>query len=281
MVVFVLPSFLRDTAMSRHPGGLPPVFGLDSVIRVLDNGKPPRFAETAVELSLLSNEAVGNLTRLEVSVAEDVAIGTAIVNATVPESAGDGTIIYTYVMQDPSGLNENYFDVHNETGEITVISGLDRETEPSHEFFVEPIADSGCDRQGLILVIIKLEDINDNDPVFEHQTLLGTVRENTPIDDPVTVGTTNFLVPAQRIVVDLGACTSDPTLANAMRSLVSLHGERTPVAGTRPVIAETVGRKWSMPTGGTRADPLRTRMSGAELDHGDAILRVNRSMVIS
>ncbi|CAH1238838.1 Hypp5643 [Branchiostoma lanceolatum] len=37
-------------------------------------------------------------------------------------------------------------------------------------------------------------------------------------------GTGNFLVPAQRIVVDLGACTSDPTLANAMRSLVSLHG---------------------------------------------------------
>ncbi|XP_078703600.1 protocadherin-11 X-linked-like [Branchiostoma floridae x Branchiostoma belcheri] len=156
-------------------------------IRVLDNGKPPRFAETTVHLSLLSNEAVGNQTRLEISVPEDVAIGTAIVNATVPASAGDGTIIYTYVMQDPSGLNERYFDVHNETGEITVILGLDREKESSHEFFVEPIADSGCDRQGLILVVITLEDINDNPPVFDDVTLRGTVRENTPPGEPVTM----------------------------------------------------------------------------------------------
>ncbi|XP_035678855.1 protocadherin Fat 4-like [Branchiostoma floridae] len=156
-------------------------------IRALDNGEPPRFAETTVELSLLSNDAVGNLTRLEVSVREDVAIGTALVNATVPASAGDGTIVYTYVMQDPSGINVNFFDVHNETGEITVISELDRETEPSHQFFVEPIADSGCARQGLILVVITLEDINDNDPVFKHQTLQGTVRENTPIGEPVIV----------------------------------------------------------------------------------------------
>ncbi|XP_078656091.1 protocadherin Fat 4-like [Branchiostoma floridae x Branchiostoma belcheri] len=90
-------------------------------------------------------------------------------------------------MQDPSGLNERYFDVHNETGEITVISGLDREKESSHEFFVEPIADSGCARQSLILVVITLEDINDNNPVFEDVTLRGTVRENTPPGEPVTV----------------------------------------------------------------------------------------------
>ncbi|KAI8490002.1 hypothetical protein Bbelb_323630 [Branchiostoma belcheri] len=156
-------------------------------IRVLDNGEPPRVADTTLDLSLLSNEAVGNQTRLEVNVPEDVAIGTAIVNATVPASAGDGTIIYTYVMQDPSGLNERYFDVHNETGEITVISDLDREKESSHEFFVEPIADSGCARQSLILVVITLEDINDNNPVFEDVTLRGTVRENTPPGEPVTV----------------------------------------------------------------------------------------------
>ncbi|XP_066289157.1 cadherin EGF LAG seven-pass G-type receptor 2-like [Branchiostoma lanceolatum] len=156
-------------------------------IKVLDNGEPPKVAETTIELSLLSNDAVGNLTRLNVSVPEDVAIGTALVNATVPASAGDGTIIYTYVMQDPSGLNEKYFSVHNETGEITVISGLDRETEPSHQFFVEPNAESGCDRQSLILVVITLEDINDNAPVFKHQTLQGAVRENTPIGEPVII----------------------------------------------------------------------------------------------
>ncbi|XP_066289164.1 protein dachsous-like [Branchiostoma lanceolatum] len=156
-------------------------------IKVLDNGEPPRFTETTVDLSLLSNEAVGNTTRLEVNVPEDVAIGTAVVIARVPASAGDGTINYTYVMQDPSGLNEKYFSVHNETGEVTVISGLDRETEPSHQFFVEPNAESGCDRQGLILVVITLEDINDNAPVFEHQTLQGVVRENTPIGEPVII----------------------------------------------------------------------------------------------
>ncbi|XP_078703603.1 protocadherin gamma-A1-like [Branchiostoma floridae x Branchiostoma belcheri] len=44
-------------------------------IRVLDNGEPPRVADTSLDLSLLSNEAVGNQTRLEVSVPEDVAIG--------------------------------------------------------------------------------------------------------------------------------------------------------------------------------------------------------------
>ncbi|XP_078608437.1 protein dachsous-like [Branchiostoma floridae x Branchiostoma japonicum] len=156
-------------------------------IKVLDNGEPPRAAETTVELSLLSNDAVGNLTRLELTVPEDVPIGTALVNATVPASAGDGTIVYTYAMQDPSGINEKYFHVHNETGEITVISELDRETEPSHQFFVEPNAESGCDRQPLILVDITLEDINDNDPVFKHGILQGTVPENTPIGEPVIV----------------------------------------------------------------------------------------------
>ncbi|KAI8501937.1 hypothetical protein Bbelb_203490 [Branchiostoma belcheri] len=156
-------------------------------VRVVDNGEPPRHVNTIVELSLLSNDAVGNLTRFEVSVPEDVPIGTALLNATVPASAGDGTVSYTYTMQDPSGINQKYFHVHNETGEVTLISGLDRETEPSHEFFVEPTAESGCDRQGLILVVIILEDINDNDPVFDHVTLRGTVRENTPMGELVTI----------------------------------------------------------------------------------------------
>ncbi|XP_078688743.1 cadherin EGF LAG seven-pass G-type receptor 2-like [Branchiostoma floridae x Branchiostoma belcheri] len=156
-------------------------------VRVVDNGEPPRHVNTIVELSLLSNDAVGNLTRFEVSVPEDVAIGTALLNATVPASAGDGTVSYTYTMQDPSGINQKYFNVHNETGEVTLISGLDRETEPSHEFFVEPTSESGCDRQGLILVVIILEDINDNDPVFDHVTLRGTVRENTPVGELVTI----------------------------------------------------------------------------------------------
>ena len=38
-----------------------------------------------------------------------------------------------------------------------------------------------------ILVDITLEDINDNDPVFKHRILQGTVRENTPIGEPVIV----------------------------------------------------------------------------------------------
>ncbi|KAM7538365.1 hypothetical protein Aperf_G00000074670 [Anoplocephala perfoliata] len=73
---------------------------------------------------------------------------------------------------------------------------LDRETESSYNFTVVARDKAVEPRSGSIMVAVNVEDVNDNDPVFEEATYYVTIPESTAISTPIiqislTIGATD------------------------------------------------------------------------------------------
>lgn len=102
-------------------------------------------------------------------------------------SATDGdrdrpqNIVYFLTDQGTGGKNERFFSINSQTGEIFVEKPLDRDQphgQPQYQFTVYAEDEGG--HNGLVGyadVIVKLKDINDNDPFFPNNVYIGNVSE--------------------------------------------------------------------------------------------------------
>ena len=82
------------------------------------------------------------------------------------------------------GNSDSLFHINMTSGELTFLSPLDRETQDTHTLTVtafdagsNPISSQSAETTILILV----EDVNDNPPVFEEDSYSVSVAENQPV----------------------------------------------------------------------------------------------------
>ncbi|XP_071943757.1 cadherin-23-like [Antedon mediterranea] len=114
---------------------------------------------------------------------ENSAVGTAI--GSVPDAIDRDTDqysqVYYYIVE---GNSENYFSINKTTGEVSVNGELDREAKSSYRIVVK--ASSEVDYQGtgpynvttdfsLKEVIININDVNDNGPIFTQNPYFAAV----------------------------------------------------------------------------------------------------------
>ena len=114
--------------------------------------------------------------------------------ARVIESASIGTDITTVTAQDydeePSFKQFGYsildgniggaFEINSATGNIRTAAELDRETIPVYYLTVAAIDTGSPPQTGTTSVIVQLDDVNDNGPVFLGDNAMGSVSENQP-----------------------------------------------------------------------------------------------------
>ncbi|MCP9259219.1 BMA-PRK-1 [Dirofilaria immitis] len=96
--------------------------------------------------------------------------------ATVGDLDGIGRVTFKFVN------NNQYmelFDIDNETGVVTAISPLDREVIDQYNFSV--LASTNAEHSAEAKVIIDVEDVNDNSPIFEQNTYHLRIAENEAI----------------------------------------------------------------------------------------------------
>jgi protocadherin Fat 4 len=115
-------------------------------------------------------------------------------DATVNEDVEPGTVILTVVAvdKDVRPINSQFsysiiqgningtFEVDPNVGTIHTIHELDRETEDQYSLVVAAVDNGSPPQTGTTLVSIKVADVNDNPPVLENLSALGTLRENSP-----------------------------------------------------------------------------------------------------
>lgn len=123
---------------------------------------------------------------MRIAVPENVATGSAIytAHATDPDSGVNGEVHYELIAstQEPS-----YFQVDHNRGTISLIHGLDYET--VHRLTVTVVArDSGepTSLSGNMTLVVDVQDINDNPPVFERPHYTATVSESLPVNSQVS-----------------------------------------------------------------------------------------------
>lgn len=133
------------------------------------NDNSPRFDSSSVRIAVPENVATGS------------PVYTA--HATDPDSGANGEVHYELIAstQEPS-----YFQVDHNRGTISLIHGLDYET--VHRLTVTVIArDSGATPlSDNMTLVVDVQDINDNPPVFERPHYAANVLESLPVNSQVS-----------------------------------------------------------------------------------------------
>ena len=138
------------------------------IITVLDdNDNPPVFQQEIYTLHILENSTVGTQLLTVLASDEDsiVSDGTGII----------GTFGYVTYSLSPNDTN---FSITSSDGVISLVQPIDRETVPMYNITI--IAVDGGGLMDLAYLIITLEDINDNTPLFENSTLTAGLLEHEP-----------------------------------------------------------------------------------------------------
>jgi len=135
------------------------------IMATLVSASPPVFLKDVYPAELMEDDA-------------NVPVYVTTVSAYDPD--GDTDIWYS--LQNTA---DHYFSIDPRTGAIEAIKPLDREDIPRYHLVVMATDNWGNGETGLADVVVELNDINDNAPIFPYQPYIGMVMENSPVGTSV------------------------------------------------------------------------------------------------
>ena len=146
-------------------------FSIRSCVTVVlspPNTSPPMFSEDFYSSSVdESSSPIGSV---------------AAVSATDNDAGLAGSFVYSIIVDADS---EN-FEIDPNSGDISAPLGLDAETASSHNLTVGATDLGNPSLTGTASVIIDVQDVNDNGPVFTQSNYSASIEENVPIGTMVT-----------------------------------------------------------------------------------------------
>nr|XP_045378698.1 cadherin-23 isoform X1 [Camelus bactrianus] len=159
------------------------VHWLNFTVRASDNGSPPRAAEIPVYLEIVDvndNNPVFDQSSYQETIFEDVPVDTVIVTVTATDADSGNFALIEYSLVDGEGK----FAINPTTGDIYVLSSLDREKK-DHYILTALAKDNPGDvasnrRENSVQVVIQVLDVNDCRPQFSKPQFSTSVYENEP-----------------------------------------------------------------------------------------------------
>ncbi|XP_054144389.1 cadherin-23 [Melozone crissalis] len=156
---------------------------LNFTVRASDNGSPRRSAEIPVYLQIVDindNNPVFSQPSYQKAVFEDVPLGTVILSVTATDADSGQFALIEYSLSDGEGK----FGINPNTGDIYILSALDREKK-DHYTLTAVARDNPGDvssnrRENSVQVLITVLDINDVRPQFSKSQFSTSVYENEP-----------------------------------------------------------------------------------------------------
>ncbi|NXQ00489.1 PCD23 protein, partial [Vidua macroura] len=150
-------------------------------------GSPSRSSTAQLYLTVLDENDHSPLfvkTQYQISVTEDLEEGSAILDLSASdEDAGlNGEIMYSLI-DDTYGA----FAINSVTGSIITTKALDRETKSQYTFrAVASDCSTHFPRSTTVSVVVHIDDVNDNDPVFLQNPIRVFVPAETAVNETVT-----------------------------------------------------------------------------------------------
>ncbi|XP_078267851.1 protocadherin-1-like isoform X2 [Rhinoraja longicauda] len=150
--------------------GNPPLSSTNTLkVRVADvNDNAPVFAQNRMTLAILENNRPPTFLRR--------------LDATDADSGTNAELVYSL---HPDQAVQGLFQINPNTGEVRVVSVLDREHRGRYEFKVAAADKGDPSLKGTATVVVNVLDENDNDPRFMLNAYNFSVRENLPPSSPV------------------------------------------------------------------------------------------------
>jgi len=150
-------------------------------VTVFDMGSHPRSSSLLVQVDVEDvndNAPVFESPTYSVSVAEDAAVGSVLMTVSAHDlDVGDiGRVLYRLA------TGSDVFSVISATGEVRVAAALDRETAAVHELVVQAV--DRCRESplsGTSTIVVRVDDVNDNPPVFVPREYRVRLLEDLPV----------------------------------------------------------------------------------------------------
>uniref|UniRef100_A0A4W4GSM4 Cadherin-23 n=1 Tax=Electrophorus electricus TaxID=8005 RepID=A0A4W4GSM4_ELEEL len=156
---------------------------LNFTIRVQDQGSPPRSSELPVYLRIVDvndNNPIFTQRSYQRPVLEDVALGTIILRVSATDADSGLFSIIEYALVDGEGK----FGITPSTGDIYILSPLDRETKDHYTLTAvardNPGGSPSNRRENSVQVLVTVLDVNDFRPRFSERVFSTNVFENEP-----------------------------------------------------------------------------------------------------
>ncbi|KAH8411154.1 hypothetical protein KR222_008786, partial [Zaprionus bogoriensis] len=150
-------------------------------LRAEDSGTPPRYTFKTVSIQILPQKKdVPIFTQeiYDVSIPETAPINMPVIRLKVSDpDLGNSALVYLEIV---GGNEGGEFRINPDTGMLYTQKRLDAETKSIYTLTVSAIdqADLGSRTQSSAKVKISIEDMNDNDPIFENINPIINLNEN-------------------------------------------------------------------------------------------------------
>ncbi|NXL07942.1 PCD23 protein, partial [Mesembrinibis cayennensis] len=151
-----------------------------------DLGSPSRSSTAQLYLTVLDENDHNPLfakTQYQISVREDLEEGSPILDlfASDEDDGLNGEVTYSLV-DDTFGA----FAIDSVTGSIVTTKALDREAKSQYTFrAVASDCSSHLPRSTTVSIVVHVDDVNDNDPVFLQNPIRAFVPAETPVNETV------------------------------------------------------------------------------------------------
>ncbi|XP_053548000.1 cadherin-23 [Bombina bombina] len=156
---------------------------LNVTVRASDNGVPPRSAEIPVYLQIVDindNNPIFSQPSYQKPVFEDIQLGSTVLQIKATDADSGRFALIQYSLVDGEGK----FGINPTTGDIYILSALDREKK-DHYTLTAIARDNPGDiasnrRENSVQVLITVLDVNDCRPQFAKSQFSTSVYENEP-----------------------------------------------------------------------------------------------------
>ncbi|KAM6933427.1 protocadherin-16-like [Xenentodon cancila] len=154
----------------------------DLRVMATDSGTPPLRAESSFVIEVTDindNPPLFYQSVYRQVIPEVVFPGSFVLQVTArdKDQGPNGDISYS-ILQDQSGYH-SWFSIDSTTGIITTLSQLDYEKNPTPSITVVATDGGSPPLSSTAMVNILLQDVNDNEPVFEKNVYNVSIKENT------------------------------------------------------------------------------------------------------
>ncbi|KYB28093.1 Protein dachsous-like Protein [Tribolium castaneum] len=151
------------------------------------NGDPPVYGHTQVNIEIQdvndnAPEFESNVVRI--SVPENVETGIALyaAHARDRDSGANGVVRYKIVNNGATG---GLFNVDPKLGHLTLTRHLDYETTQRHSLIITATDTGIPPLSANLTVLVEVQDVNDNPPVFERNEYSKSVEESRPVNSQI------------------------------------------------------------------------------------------------
>ncbi|XP_066572836.1 protocadherin gamma-C5 [Amia ocellicauda] len=181
-----VPELILEKALDRERQ---PIHQL--VLTAIDGGNPARTGTTHITVKVLDNN--DNAPQFEhalyeIPLSENIPKGSVVVTVKAIDSDEglNGEIVYSFATHTSETVKQ-FFNIHPDTGEITVNGQLDYESSSSFKFDVRATDKGTPAMEGHSSVQVEIIDVNDNPPEIIITSLPKPVREDASIGTVVAL----------------------------------------------------------------------------------------------